>query len=37
MRLPEKIAEYRTIKVGDTDDVIDDDIHINYLKEIGKS
>ena len=34
--LPEKIREFRVVKIGDIDKQVDGGTHINHLKEIGK-
>ncbi|MFX0025627.1 MAG: alanyl-tRNA editing protein AlaXM [Candidatus Hermodarchaeota archaeon] len=36
MGLPEKIKEYRIVKIGDIDEQVDGGTHINSLKEIGE-
>ncbi|MCK4480819.1 MAG: alanyl-tRNA editing protein [Candidatus Lokiarchaeota archaeon] len=34
--LPEKIEEFRIVRIGDIDEQVDAGTHINHLKEIGK-
>ena len=34
--LPEKIKEFRIVKIGDIDEQVDGGTHINHLNEIGK-
>ena len=34
--LPEKVKEFRIVKIGDIDEQVDGGTHVNHLKEIGK-
>ena len=36
MGLPEKIKEFRIVKIGDVDEQVDGGTHIKSLSEIGK-
>ncbi|MFX0020139.1 MAG: alanyl-tRNA editing protein AlaX, partial [Candidatus Hermodarchaeota archaeon] len=36
MGLPEKLKEYRIVRIGDIDEQVDGGTHIRSLKEIGE-